>query len=197
MNAKLFRPVAGLVTTAKLVILYDELETLLAANQRLEHLSPEMEKKPEWVVNSWRFDMLGPDWRLEAYRALEEAADAGVVLVAICDLPASADVPMDWLETWAGLRRVREAKLIVMPFGFAPGRKEFATLVGRLRRLAKLHDLSCVVFNGASTGKAATRTSRTFAPGATPSSNMNFLSRQSNPLEPYASANHWQPSAPA
>lgn len=79
--------------------------------------------------------------RLESYRALEEAIDADLMLVAISDAAAVDDFPMDWLETWAGIQRLREAKLSVLPFGLAAKVGKITPYLTRLRRLAKLRDL--------------------------------------------------------
>jgi hypothetical protein len=165
MSAKNFQEKAGSVKTAKVAILYDHLDTILAANQFVDRLPSSAGKKVEWMANSWRFDALRMGHTLEAYRALEETADADLILVAICDPGALADVPADWLEYWADFRRLRNAKLIVMLFGLAANSAELAPLIENLRRLAEVHDVSFSIFCDATPGDGARGNSET-TPGS-------------------------------
>ncbi len=165
MNAINFQEMDGSAKTAKVAILYDQLETMLAANQWLDGLPSPAGETVEWAANSWRFDSLRMGHTLESYRALGETTDVDLILIAIRDPGAAADVPAEWLDFWAGLRRRRDAKLAVMSFGLAAGSVKLAPLIENLRRLAEVHQVPFSIFRAATPGGGARRNSET-APGS-------------------------------
>lgn len=127
--------VVELERKAKAVILYDNLDTLLAANEILVRVQSNEGGCTDWLVHSWRFDMLMLKHRLEAYRAMEESADAELMVIAIGDPAAWGRLPVDWLGLWWDYRRSPAARLIVMPFGSARRGAADAPVTGALRRL--------------------------------------------------------------
>jgi len=134
--------------TARAVILYDHLETLLTANRLLDHVVWNGSPHTDWQVNSWRFDMLTWGCRLEAYRALEESVDVHLVVVAIRDLAARAELPTEWLVRWADSRRRPSSCLWVMTFGNAKAGVAKSPAIGALRLLAESRALPFSILCG-------------------------------------------------
>jgi len=134
--------------TAEAVILYDHLETLLAANELLGQVESNDCMGAEWRANSWRFDMLRKDFCLEAYRALEESVDAELVVAAVRDHNAWAKLPLEWLEQWADYRWRPSSRLLLMTFGSAETSAKGAPVIGALRLLADSRALPFSILSG-------------------------------------------------
>lgn len=124
-------PAAG---TAQAVILYDRLESMLAANALLGRLPPPPDGAREWAVNSWQFAMLR--WNREGQPALRDTAAAEVMILAIRNAKEVEDWPEGWLARWAAGRR-GAARLALVPVGTAGSTEPAPGLIASLRQLAE------------------------------------------------------------
>jgi hypothetical protein len=144
MNTKDNRQEGGIGTTPKAVILYDRLETMLAANQLLGRLMPRGGQDPDWTVNSWRFDMLQRGG--EAGKALGEALDAELILVAIGEADGLWAWPEDWLRRWAVNRKPADGALGLVFVGTKIRGAAESEVVAPLRRMAARQNLKILLF---------------------------------------------------
>lgn len=145
---------------AKAVILYDDLGSLLTAQQLLTRLEPDGDRRADWMVSSWRFDMLTLKRRLEAYRAMEESVDAELMVITIREAEAWARLPVDWLGLWRDHRHSPAARLLLMSIG-QTSEWQFEPHIGVLRRMAEARALPFSVFRGVVPDEEALRNSRT------------------------------------
>ena len=144
------------VRPGRAVIVYDHVESLLAAKQLLGRLASNGQPRIEWLVNSWRFDMLRIGSCLEARRALEETTGTTLVVVAIHDPASWTKLPETWLRLWTDIRRSPTPQLIVMTLDRARKSAEFAPSIELLRRLAEDRAVAFSLFcRAASDGNAA------------------------------------------
>lgn len=139
MSATLICDKAIAGNAAKAVILYDQLETMLVANQLVGCLPTRTEGRAEWTVNSWRFDML--EQGLEGETALGETSDAGLMIVAIGDAHAVRFWPKEWLNRWAACRQAGGAALALVLVGAANQIEARSAVIVPLRRLAERSQL--------------------------------------------------------
>ena len=129
--------------SAKAVILYDCIETMLETNEILAGFPPRSGGDAEWAVSSWRFDML--EQGIEAEKALEETSDVELIILAIGDAGALWDWPEDWLRRWAEGHKTANVTLVVALAGVLDEVKVESALIAPLRRLAELQDMRILV----------------------------------------------------
>jgi len=149
MSATLIRNETGTAKIGRAVILYDQLETMLAANQFVGRLPPHAFGCAEWTVNSWRFDLLEP--RAECEAALDESSDADVMFLALGDTQALREWPEDWLVRWARRRQSADAVLGLVLIGAANRAEAGAWVIAPLLRLVDEAHLEFFVVDDAQT----------------------------------------------
>jgi hypothetical protein len=125
-------------------ILYDHLESMLAANELLGRLRPDPEVNEDWTVNSWSFEML--ETGLEGWRALEDTSDVRVMVLALGDAQSLEKWPASWLWRWAANRRAGMCGFWLVLFGPASVALRAAETATRLHRFAEDQGLTMFVF---------------------------------------------------
>jgi hypothetical protein len=148
MSATLISDNAVARKRAKAAILYDRLETMLAANLLVDRLSFHASGCSDCVVNSWRFDLL--EQGHEGAAALRETSDVGLMVVAIGEAQALRDWPEDWLSHWATSRKDVDAALAVVLLGSANRIEATSAVITPLRRLAEENQLSLLILDDTS-----------------------------------------------
>jgi hypothetical protein len=128
----------------KAVILYDRLETMLAANQLLALLPSRTVGTVGWLVNSWRFDMLRRED--EARKALSESSDAELVLVALETAEPLPHWSQIWIDRWAAGRKIAQAALGLVLVWTSRQFLGDSGLLATLRKLAIAADLRIFAF---------------------------------------------------
>ena len=136
--------------TAKAVILYDHLETMLLANQLVGRLPRATGAATDWTVKSWHFAMLGQG--LEGDRALQETDDAEVMVLAIGREEHLQDWPQHWLVRWLARRKSLPVTILVMLIGLADTVASEWSVVAPLRWLADAGRYGLFVFDDTRTG---------------------------------------------
>jgi len=131
--------------TAHAVILYDDLESMLVANELLGRLPLPPGGAGEWTVNSWRFDML--EWGMEGQTALRDAAAAELMVLAMKDATEVEYWPEEWLAHWAAGRRVAAAQLALVPVRTPGSTEPGPGLIKLLRQLAGWANLRLLVLD--------------------------------------------------
>jgi len=129
--------------SAKAVILYDCIETMLETNEILACVPPRSRRDAEWTVNSWRFDML--EQGIEAEKALEETSDVELIILAIGDAGDVWDWPEDWLRRWVAGHQTANATLVVVLAGVPDEVQIELDLIAPLRGLAEWQDMRILV----------------------------------------------------
>lgn len=125
------------------VILYDDYDLAVAAMGMLSRAVGCADETVQWAVKPWRLDMLIQP--LAADAALEDAAEANLIVLAI---RSQTDLPcwlLDWLEQWATRRQVQGAALAVWDGG--NGRMLADPATHELAQLAGRHGLSFIYDN--------------------------------------------------
>lgn len=123
------------------VILYDEFPLAANANGMLARAANRADAAVPWSISPWRLDML----KLPpvADGALEEAATAHLMVLAVRNQAKLPPWLWDWLETWATHREIPDAALAVFDGGH--GDVLAAPAVPELSRFAERHGLSFLV----------------------------------------------------
>jgi len=140
----------GRNAAVKAVILYDHLDTLLAANQMLGWLSPGRGVAADWTVLSWRFDLL--DGALEQERALDQSRDADLMAIAFERMHAPGNWPEGWLRRWAAERQAPNPLLMVILSGKAEHSQAESEVIPPLRGLAESGGLRMLLTDGTQAG---------------------------------------------
>ena len=122
------------------MIIYDECDCARKASALLQRASDRADAATRWSVKPWRLDMLN----LSPLRqeALRDAAEAHLVVLAVC---LKADLPprlLNWLEAWAVRRQVQDAALAV--FDGSGDNTLSATATPALSDFAQRHGLSFI-----------------------------------------------------
>jgi hypothetical protein len=102
MNTATFPDDYTLDAAMNAVIIYDDFDCAAKANAVFERAAHCADDALPWTVKPWRLDLLNSPLTAEA--ALEDAADAHLVLLSLrhpSSLPAAV---LDWLEQWAARR---------------------------------------------------------------------------------------------
>ncbi len=131
------------------IIIYDDLACAAKVNAMLARAAGRAEETAHWNVKPWRLDLL--DRPPTVGESRRDAADAHLIVIALREpgsLPAGL---LDWLETWAAHREVRDAALAV--FGGGNSDAPTAPAMPGLLRLAERHGLSFIFDDGGPAGE--------------------------------------------
>jgi len=123
------------------VILYDDRKLAGEVNAMLERAAGRAGGAGSWTVRPWRLDLLSLPRAAE--EALDEAAEAHLIVLA---QRSQAEPParlLGWLETWAGRRQVRDAALALFDGG--GGYTEPVAATAGLSAFADRHGLSFIL----------------------------------------------------
>jgi hypothetical protein len=135
MNAKLIRDAPRLAKVTKAVILYDRLESMLAANEIASRLPSRPDCGADWTVNSWRFDML--ENGREGEKALGETSDSDLMIVTLENAKPLLHCPLDWLARWAADHQNPGAALVLVLVGTTNRVATAPEVIAPLLRLAE------------------------------------------------------------
>ena len=140
MDAASGKTIKLFVEPMNIVIIYDRVDLALATSAILASAASRAGEASPINVKPWRLDLLGHSSDSEA--AVNDAADAHIVVLAlhmIAELPAAL---RNWLEEWAACRQVQDAALAIFD-----GREERALssiVRPTLSRFARRHGLSFI-----------------------------------------------------
>jgi hypothetical protein len=132
------KPLAGANPTA--IIVYDDFALAAKANSMLWKAVDRTDEAGQWNVKLWRLDLL----RLSpsAEQALMEAADAGLIVIA---MRRDQFLPIwlaEWLEQWARHRQIHDAALAV--YGGGSGDAVSSPLTVELSQFSRRHGLTFI-----------------------------------------------------
>ena len=131
------------------VIIYDDRKLAGDVNAMLEWAAGHAGGAGSWRVRPWRLDLLAQPRAAEA--ALGEAAEAHFIVLA---LRSQAEPPaelLEWLETWAGRRHVRDAAVALFDGG--AGYTQPGPATARLSAFADRHGLSFILGDAGPAGQ--------------------------------------------
>jgi len=134
----------------KVVILYDQLETLIVANRLLCRWPPGWPSDVDWTISSWRYDLL--EQAGESARALGATVDADLMIMAMSDVEALTSWPEDWLARWAADRHGTPVSLVLVLVGAARQIEAGLAVIAPLLDLAKQNNVEFSVLEGATLG---------------------------------------------
>jgi hypothetical protein len=122
------------------VIIYEESDSAGTANALLQRASDHLGAATQWSVKPWRLDALKePAFGLAA---LQDAADAHLIVLAVRRPTHTPSWLLTWLEVWAKRRHVQDAALAVFE---GTGGDTLSTVVTtELSELAQRHGLSFI-----------------------------------------------------
>jgi hypothetical protein len=140
MNASELGDKSVFDATMGAVIIYDTCDFAAKAKAMLERVAHRMDEPTHWSFKPWRADMLKVPPAAEA--ALAEAAEAHLIVLAVCQVQSLLSWLVDWLERWATRRLVQEAALAVWDGGNAAPHLTRAT--AELLQFAERHGLSLI-----------------------------------------------------
>lgn len=124
-------------TTLKAAILYDDFDFAARAAALLERVAIRADEAMKWDIKPWRLDVLQEPSLADA--ALDETADADLIVVALRKIPVTPDELMCWLDHWAMKRQAGEAAMMV----FCPDENAASTpRWHELKEFAEWHGLS-------------------------------------------------------
>ena len=124
------------------VIIYDDRMLAAKALTSLTSATQHVDETLQWNAKPWRLDILMLS--LDADAALEDAATAHLIVLAIQRIDNCSPSLLDWLEKWATRRHVPEAALAMLDAdGF--GEMLSASVSPELSRFASRHGLSLIV----------------------------------------------------
>src|SRR5882724_6657766 len=98
--------------TMTALIIYDNLASATTAVATLQHAAHRAELNAPWNIKPWRVDVLR--FPLAADEALEEAADADLIVFAGPQAYLLPTWLKEWLERWTTRRQVEDVALAVM-----------------------------------------------------------------------------------
>lgn len=125
----------------KALIIYGDIALARQAKAMLERAADRADATARWEVKPWRVDLL--TLRGTGYAALEDAAEAHLIVFAV---PQPQSIParlVEWLEEWATCRLVQEAAVAVFDGG--SGGTLSGAAAPELSRFAKRHGLSFIL----------------------------------------------------
>jgi hypothetical protein len=124
----------------KALVIYDDLAVAAEANAILQRATHHPNAAVQWNLRPWRLDML--ESRPTAEDALIDAADAHLIVLAICRTPSLPVWLIDWLKQWAAVRQTPAAALAVVGDGYAKATLAQATV--ELSRFARQYGLAVI-----------------------------------------------------
>jgi len=122
------------------LIIYDNFSSATTALATIQHAAHRAELNTQWNIKPWRVDVLR--FPLAADEALEEAADADLIVFAGPQTYQPPTWLKEWLECWAKLRQVGDAALAVICDRTGGGQS--APAAPELSRFAVRHGLSFI-----------------------------------------------------
>jgi hypothetical protein len=123
--------------TLKAAVIYDDFDFAARAAALLERVTIRADEAMKWDVKPWRLDVLQESSLADA--ALDETADADLIVVALRKTPSLPDELMGWLERWAMKRQTEDAAMMM----FCPeGNAASTPLWHELKEFAEWHSLS-------------------------------------------------------
>jgi hypothetical protein len=136
-DRKLYRPQDSVM---KALVIYDDLALATEANAILQRATYHPNAAVHWNLRPWRLDML--EFRPTADEALTDAADAHLIVLAICRTPSLPAWLIDWLKQWAALRQTPDAALAVIGDGRSKATPAQATV--EMSRFARQYGLTVI-----------------------------------------------------
>jgi len=98
--------------TLKAAVIYDDFDFAARAAALLERVAVRTDEAMQWNVKPWRLDLLRSSSLADA--ALDEAADADLIIVALWRTHFLPDELREWLERWAAERQIEDAALMAL-----------------------------------------------------------------------------------
>jgi hypothetical protein len=96
--------------TLKAAVIYDDFDFAARTAALLERAAIRPDEATKWDLKPWRLDLLKPSSLADA--ALDETADADLMVVALCKTRRLPDELLEWLEHWAAHRQVADAAVL-------------------------------------------------------------------------------------
>ena len=122
--------------TLKAAVVYDDFDFAARAAALLERVAIRTDEAMKWDVKPWGLDVLQEPSLANA--ALNETADADLIVVALRKTPSLPDELMGWLESWAMERQTENTAMMV----FCPEENAASTpLWHSLKEFAEWHNL--------------------------------------------------------
>jgi hypothetical protein len=97
--------------TLKAAVIYDDFDFAARAAALLERVAIRADEAMKWDIKPWRLDVLQEPSLADA--ALDETADADLIVVALRKTPSRPDELMIWLESWAMKRQTEDTAMMV------------------------------------------------------------------------------------
>ncbi len=97
--------------TLKAAVIYDDFDFAARAAALLERVAIRADEAIKWDVKPWRLDVLKEPSLAEA--ALDETADADLIVIALRKTPSCPDELMGWLESWAIKRQTEDTAMMM------------------------------------------------------------------------------------
>jgi hypothetical protein len=99
-------------TVLKAVIIYDDFDSATRATALLERATVRADEAMKWDIKPWRFDVLKQPTL--AALTVAVAANADLIVLALRQIHSPPAELLDWLESWAGHRRIEDAAVLVL-----------------------------------------------------------------------------------
>ncbi len=132
-------------STMKVVIIYDNIASVMEANSSLRHSAKHLDINVQWSIRPWQVDVL--KFPPSADESLADAMDAHLIVLAGRCAQTFPFWLQDWLENWAKCRQIKDAALAVV----SGGNPELpSSPQPYLSQLARRHGLS-IIFDDRST----------------------------------------------
>jgi hypothetical protein len=127
----------------KALIIYDDITCAANTTAILHRVAHHADITVKWEITPWRLNRL--EFPPTANQALEDAADAHLIVFAVRSTPRLPAWLMDWLEEWARHRQIPDAAVAIIGDGTAVAAVAPATT--ELSRFARQHGLSFIFNN--------------------------------------------------
>ncbi len=122
--------------TLKAAVIYDDFDFAARAAALLERVAIRADEAMKWDIKPWRLDVLKEPSLADA--ALDETADADLIVVALRKTLALPDELMSWLESWAMKQQTEDTAMMM----FCWEKNAASTLLWHeLKEFAKWHGL--------------------------------------------------------
>jgi hypothetical protein len=135
----------------KAIIICDDFAFVAQANAALQRVGCRPNVKVQWNVRSWPLNVLRQS--TTAKKAFGEAADAHLIVIPARHAHSPPLCLRDFLDRWAGRRRIHDAALAVMVDGIDAGVANTVSPV--LALLVRKHGLNFIGGEGAACESAA------------------------------------------
>jgi hypothetical protein len=126
-------------STMKVVIIYDNIASVMKANSSLRHSVKHPDINLQWSIRPWQVDML--KFPPSAEESLTDAIDAHLIVLAGRCTQTFPFWLQDWLENWAKCRQIKDAALAVVGGGNA---ELLSSSQPDLSQFARRHGLSII-----------------------------------------------------